>query len=108
MYHNHSFEWEHVGKNTTLFDVLLESMPAELMGVTLDTYWVQAAGADVISTIDRMADRIPCVHLKDMAIKGAQQRYAPIGDGNMDFQRILSHLKELGKTKYMLVEQDDC
>ncbi len=108
MYHNHNFEWEHIGKNTTLFDVLLESMPAELMGVTLDTYWVQAAGADVISTIDRLADRIPCVHLKDMAVKGIQQRYAPVGDGNMDFHRILPHLKELGRTKYMLVEQDDC
>ena len=108
MYHNHNFEWEHIGKNTTMLDVLLASMPAELMGVTLDVYWVQAAGADVLATIDRLADRIPCVHLKDMAVKGTQQRYAPVGDGNLDFQRIIARLKELGRTEYMLVEQDDC
>ena len=108
MYHNHNFEWEHIGKNTTMFDVLLASMPAELMGVTLDVYWVQAAGADVLATIDRLAERIPCVHLKDMAVKGMQQRYAPVGDGNLDFSRILTRLKELGRTEYMLVEQDDC
>lgn len=108
MYHNHNFEWERIDKNVTLFDALLESMPADIMGVTLDTYWVQAAGADVLATIDRFADRIPCVHLKDMAIKGFQQRYAPVGEGNLDFPHILARLKENGKTKYMLVEQDDC
>ena len=108
MYHNHNFEWERIGKNITLFDALLDSMPAELMGVTLDTYWVQAAGADVLATIDRFADRIPCVHLKDMTIKGFQQRFAPVGEGNLDFPRILAKLREIGKTEYMLVEQDDC
>ena len=107
MYHNHNFEWEHIGKKVTLMDVLMETMPAELMGVTLDTYWVQAAGADVLAAIDRFADRIPCVHLKDMAVKGMQQQFAPVGEGNLDFPRILAKLKEIGKTKYMLVEQDD-
>lgn len=48
MYHNHNLEWTRLRDGRRIMDVLLEQMPADLMGVTLDTYWVQAAGADVL------------------------------------------------------------
>ncbi len=108
MYHNHNFEWERLSSGKTMMDVLLESMPADIMGITLDTYWVQAAGADVYAFMERVSDRIPCVHLKDMAVKGFEQRMAAVGEGNLDFPKILALLTRLNKTKYMLVEQDNC
>lgn len=108
MYHNHNFEWERLSNGQTMMDVLLTSMPENLMGITLDTYWVQAAGADVCAWIEKLENRIPCVHLKDMAVKGFEQRMAAIGEGNMDFKKILALLKRLGKTKHILVEQDNC
>ena len=108
MYHNHNFEWERLSNGKTMMDVLLESMPADIMGITLDTYWVQAAGADVYAFMEKVSDRIPCVHLKDMAVKGFEQRMAAIGEGNLDFSRILAFLKRLNKTKHLLVEQDNC
>ena len=33
---------------------------------------------------------------------------AVVGEGNLNFPKILEKLQTLGKTKYMLVEQDDC
>lgn len=108
MYHNHHFEWGRLGDGHRILDVLLTQMPAELMGVTLDTYWVQAAGCDVLAWLDRLQDRIACVHLKDMAIHGSEQRMAAVGEGNMDFDAILRRLKALGKTEHILVEQDNC
>ena len=108
MYHNHNFEWERLSTGRTMMDVLLDSMPEGLMGVTLDTYWVQAAGADICAWIEKLQDRIPCVHLKDMAVKGFEQRMAAVGEGNIDFAKILVLLKKLGKTKHILVEQDNC
>ncbi len=108
MYHNHNFEWEKLPDGKTMWEILLDSMPAECMGVTLDTYWVQAAGADVYHWIEVLQDRIPCVHLKDMAVKGFEQRMAAVGEGNMDFPKILALLARLGKTKHLLVEQDNC
>jgi sugar phosphate isomerase/epimerase len=108
MYHNHNFEWERLSNGRTMMDVLLESMPADIMGITLDTYWVQAAGADVCDFMDKVSGRIPCVHLKDMAVKGFEQRMAAVGEGNLDFPKILALLKKLGKTKHLLVEQDNC
>lgn len=69
---------------------------------------MQAAGADVLEWIDILQDRIPCVHLKDMSVNGFDQRKAVVGEGNLNFPKILEKLQTLGKTKYMLVEQDDC
>lgn len=108
MYHNHNLEWTRLRDGRRIMDVLLEQMPAELMGFTLDTYWVQAAGADILEWMEKLQDRIPCVHLKDMAVQGFDQHPAPVGEGNLNFPKILSKLRELGKTQYLLVEQDDC
>lgn len=106
MYHNHHIEWEKVDGDRNMLDVLLEGLPPELMGITLDTYWVQMAGADIVDTIIRLQDRIPCVHLKDMAVKGFETRMAAVGEGNIPFEKILALLKKLNKTRYLLVEQD--
>ncbi len=108
MYHNHNIEWTRLRDGRRIIDVLLEQMPAELMGITLDTYWVQAAGCDVLAWIEKLQDRISCVHLKDVAVQNWDMRMAAVGEGNMDFKRILKKLAELGKTDYLLVEQDDC
>lgn len=108
MYHNHNFEWERLPDGRVMLQVLLDAMPSELMGVTLDTYWVQAAGADIIEWIERLGDRIPCVHLKDMSVKGFEQRMAAVGEGNINFAKVLAALERNGRTKHILVEQDHC
>mgnify|MGYP002732438189 CR=1 FL=1 len=108
MYHNHNFEWERLPDGRRMLDVLLDAMPASLMGITLDTYWVQAAGADVLATLRRLKGRLQCVHLKDMDVRGYEQRMAPVGHGNLDFDAILALLREQGETEHLLVEQDDC
>ncbi len=107
-YHHHSLEWERDEQGTTMLDLILNELPPDLLGLTLDTYWVQSAGADVCDTIVKYQDRLACVHLKDMAIKGAQQRMAVIGEGNLPFLKILDLLDSLGTTNYLLVEQDLC
>lgn len=107
MYHNHNFEFQKInGKR--MIETLMEDFAPEEMGFTLDTYWVQAAGADVLYWLDKLGDRIPCVHLKDMDVQGFKQVMAPVMEGNLNFPAILKKLEELGKTKYLLVEQDDC
>ena len=48
MYHNHHFEFARLPGGALLMDALLAAMPADLMGVTADTYWLQVAGIDVV------------------------------------------------------------
>lgn len=108
MYHNHAFEFLRLENGKLLLEVLMETMPAELMGFTLDTYWVQAGGGDVLQWLDKLQDRIPCVHFKDMTVQGNEHIMAPVGEGNLNWPAIIKKLEEMGKTKYALVEQDTC
>ncbi|MDR0897284.1 MAG: sugar phosphate isomerase/epimerase [Oscillospiraceae bacterium] len=108
MYHNHNFEFERLPDGRLIMDALLDAFPPELMGVTVDTYWLQAAGCDILVWLERLQDRIPCVHLKDMTAHGMETRMAPVGGGNINFPAILKALEAAGKTEYLLVEQDYC
>ena len=77
--------------------------------IVCDSYERQcAAGADIIDWIEILQDRIPCVHFKDMMVKGFEPRIAAVGDGNINFAKVIAKLKELGKTEHILVEQDNC
>ncbi len=108
MYHNHAFEFVRMPDGRALMDHLLEMMPADLMGVTADTFWLQYGGADVYTWLQDHAERLHCVHLKDYTVSGFDIRMAPVGGGNLDFNRILDILSRNGVTEYALAEQDDC
>lgn len=108
MYHNHAFEFARMPDGRTLMEHLMEMLPADVMGITADTYWLQFAGVDVKGWLSGHADRLLCVHLKDMTAVGFENRMAAVGEGNLDFSGILDILKENGVTEYALVEQDNC
>ncbi|MFV0400671.1 MAG: sugar phosphate isomerase/epimerase family protein [Oscillospiraceae bacterium] len=107
MYHNHAFEFSKMGGKRVM-ETLMEGFTPEEMGVTLDTFWVQIAGGDVIQWIEKLGDRIPCVHLKDLDANGFTPIMAPVMEGNINFDGVLETIKKIGKTEYLLVEQDDC
>ena len=103
MYHNHNKEFMKLdGKQ--IFGRLAEDMPADLMGFTVDTFWVQYGGCDPAQWIEDLAGRVPCIHLKDIDFG---HKKMPVGEGNLNWNRIFKTAEASG-TKYMLVEQDDC
>lgn len=103
MYHNHDQEFKRAGDKLVL-ERLMEAFPAEEMGFTLDTFWVQAGGGDPAQWIERLQGRVPCIHLKDFAYG---RKMAAVGEGNINFERVFEKAEAAG-TQYMLVEQDDC
>ena len=103
MYHNHDQEFRHV-EGRPILQWLAETYSPEEMGFTLDTFWVQAGGGDPAQWLERLAGRIPVIHLKDFAYG---RKMAPVGEGNLNFDRIFEKA-ESGGTEWMLVEQDDC
>jgi len=109
-YHHHQFEFFRQN-GSSLFDRIVELAPH--IHLTLDTYWLQYAGADVCDVIDRLAGRVECMHLKDYQIilkEGDKPKFepifAPVGEGNMNFAKIVEHARAAG-TQYFLVEQDN-
>lgn len=109
-YHNHSFEFMRYGGRTGLDIVFDESDPNYLQG-ELDTYWVQHGGGDPVAWVRRLKNRMPVVHLKDMAVISegwnVQQIMAEIGEGNLNWTEILSACKE-SNVQWYAVEQDEC
>ncbi len=103
MYHNHDHEFRKHGDKLVL-EHIIEGFSPDIMGITLDTFWVQAGGADPAYWIEKLAGRVPCIHLKDFSFG---RKMAALGDGNINFDRVFEKA-ELAGTKYMLVEQDDC
>ena len=103
MYHNHDGEFKKFNGKLVL-ETLAENISAEIMGFTLDTFWVQAGGGDPAQWIERLSGRVPCIHLKDYSYG---RKMAPIGEGNINFDRVFEKAESAG-TEYILVEQDDC
>ena len=103
MYHNHDQEFQRIGGQLIL-EKLAQDIPANVMGFTLDTFWVQAGGGDPAQWIGKLAGRVPVIHLKDYAYG---RKMAVVGEGNINFDRVFTEAEKAG-TKFMLVEQDDC
>lgn len=103
MYHNHDQEFKRIG-GKLIIEKLAEDIPADTMGFTVDTFWVQAGGADPAKIVEMLSGRIPCIHLKDFSYG---RKMAVVGEGNINFERVFEKALA-GGTKYMLVEQDNC
>lgn len=105
-YHNHNFEFEKYD-GVTGMEILLEESDAEAFGFEIDTYWIQAGGADPVEWIYKVKGRMGVVHLKDMAIVDRQQVFAEIGEGNLNWTRIIKACEETG-VEWYAIEQDVC
>lgn len=107
IYHNHNFEFVKFN-GTTGMDILIEETDPDAVDFELDVYWVQAGGADPVDWIRKVNGRMRVVHLKDMAVTNErEQRFAAVGEGNMNFGRILDACSEIG-VEWGPVEQDQC
>ncbi len=107
IYHNHDFEFAKFDGKTGL-EILFEESDPEAVDFELDVYWVQAGGADVIDWIEKVRGRMKVVHLKDMVVTpDRKQLFAEVGEGNMNFEKILKACEEIG-VEWGAVEQDQC
>ncbi|GIP40149.1 sugar phosphate isomerase [Paenibacillus sp. J31TS4] len=107
VYHNHDFEFAKWGERTGL-QLLLEETEPEAVNFELDVYWVQEGGGDPVEWIRKVEGRMKVVHLKDMLITAdREKRFAEVGEGNLNFVRILEACRETG-VEWGAVEQDQC
>jgi sugar phosphate isomerase/epimerase len=104
-YHNHDFEFiQQDGKYP--YEVLLANTDKELVKMEMDLYWITKANQDPIALIDKHPGRFPLWHMKDMD-KTPERKFTEVGNGVIDFQKILAHASTAGM-KYFFVEEDQC
>lgn len=104
-YHNHNHELERFDGVPGLKMMIDESVDAACFEI--DTYWIQAGGGDPAAWIELVAGRCPVLHYKDMAVVGRDQKFAPVGEGNLNWERINSAARQ-ANAEWVIVEQDRC
>ncbi len=111
-YHNHSHEFIKLDNGKSMMEMLVEGLDPKTTSFVLDSYWVQNAGGDVCTWIEKLEGRIDILHLKDMHVIKSPEGYAitditEIGNGNLDFNKIIATALKTG-VKHFCVEQDNC
>lgn len=107
IYHNHNFEYVKFDGLTGM-EILLNETDPETFDFEIDTYWVQAGGANPVDWIKKVHGRMKVVHFKDM---GSDIDFKPImaevGEGNLNWPSIIDACHEIG-VEWCAVEQDVC
>jgi len=102
LYHNHDFEFKPDADGIVPIEYFLENGDPSKLNFQMDLYWVTKAEADPVAYFDKYPGRFHGWHVKDMDEQG---RFAPVGEGTIDFGRILAAQEKSGM-KFYLVEQD--
>lgn len=105
-YHNHDFEFLRHDGRTALEWILDSATPAQL-GWEADVGWICRAGADPSHWLERYADRLVAVHVKDVAPARAaldEDGWAAPGQGVVPWPRLLPWLAT--RVDLFIVEHD--
>lgn len=106
-YHNHAFEFERMGSSGERPFEVMRDFKLDGFNFEVDTYWVVHSGYDLFELFASIAGRAPMVHFKDRSVHGNEARMAPVGEGNLPWQKLIAALEQ-GGTELAAVEQDDC
>jgi sugar phosphate isomerase/epimerase len=103
-YHNHDFEFIRLEGHLP-YDVLLAGTDPVNVALELDLMWITKGGQDPVSYFAQHPGRFEMVHVKDTS--GAPEfRQVAVGQGRIDFGRILRRRKLAG-ISHFFVEHDD-
>lgn len=94
VYHNHKFEFEKADGKPWL-QILLEKFDDTCVQLEIDTYWIQAGGANPVDWIKKVSGNMGIVHFKDMRIVKDEQQFAEIGNATLTGLRLLKRQRQL-------------
>ena len=114
----------HVGTHVETpeeIDRLCSLFPPEELGLCLDTGHCLYGGGNPMALLERYADRLRCVHLKDVDVAHLDQTrcekldfyaavrqgvFTRLGEGSIDFRAVLAELQDNEFDGWTVVEQD--
>ncbi len=118
VFHNHVGTYVETGEEIAR---LLEATDPARVGWCLDTGHLVYGGGDLLALLDRFADRVGYLHVKDVdpevlarartegwSFETALRNYifAPLGEGLVPLKEALKRLKAAGYTGWAVIEQD--
>ncbi|MCL2224413.1 MAG: sugar phosphate isomerase/epimerase [Defluviitaleaceae bacterium] len=104
LYHHHHFEFERYDGKLAIEFIRENFRDANF---ALDTYWMQAGGADPTHWITRLKSRASLLNLRDFAVIEGISRMCEVMEGNLNWPRIMNAAEEAG-IEYAIIGQDEC
>lgn len=105
-YHNHAFEFDTAVDGKDALSYLIAPEADNIILAEPDVYWLKKGGHDPVAFLQPYANRVPILHMKDMTAD-AEQTFAEIGTGTIDFEAIVRWGEAAG-VEWYVVEQDSC
>jgi len=102
--HNHG-GWHWLGNSQTLANVFANT--SSRIGLCLDTAWAMCAQEDPIAMVERFADRLHAVHVKDFIFdRTGKQQDVVVGTGNLDLRKLYETFEKIGFTGQAVLEYE--
>ena len=99
-YHNHSREFIPNADGSLIYDQLLYRTDLKL---EVDTYWAFVGMKNPIALLDRVGDRLACIHIKDGSADG---HGTPLGKGEAPVAAVYDYAVK--NNIHMVVESETC
>ncbi|MFP4510184.1 MAG: sugar phosphate isomerase/epimerase family protein [Spirochaetota bacterium] len=103
-FHNHHREFERF-EGDTFMEVFLKNTEDTPLNLELDVHWVMRGGVSPEAFIAEHGHRIGAIHIKDFAIDAGEPVFAEVGEGNLNWDGILSACRD-HRINVFIVEQD--
>lgn len=99
-YHNHGQEFQLFGEELAYTRLIEETDPS--VAIELDVFWAAHAGVDPFAFLNRHADRIRLLHLKQIT---AEKESCDLPDGVIDMKKLIERAETAGIADF-IVEQE--
>jgi len=112
-FHNHNYEFRNF-EGTTGWDILMERTDPKLVCWEMDCYWITQAGQDPVAMMNKHADRVRMLHLKDrlpgfptsQTLDDSAEHFTEVGAGTLNWKAILADATTVG-IEHLFVERDN-
>lgn len=103
LYHNHNCELQWVNREQRAYDLLLSETDPAAVGFEFDSYWFTEGGANALSWMERLGERMKLWHINDRGTRLSGPAMTPIlksdsmelGYGNMDLLPLAEQAKSV-------------
>ena len=103
LYHNHNCELQWVNREQRAYDLLLSETDPAAVGFEFDSYWFTEGGANALSWMERLGERMKLWHINDRGTRLSGPAMTPIlksdsmelGYGNMDLLPLVEQAKSV-------------
>ena len=107
-WHNHAYEFEPTETGKLPLEIILDTAPALIW--ECDVAWVVRGRHDPVAWMQRYADRVTAIHVKDIAPEGEcldEDGWADVGQGVIDWKTIMGFVRSETKAALFVMEHDN-